>query len=194
MSLVGVAKVKVQTPWSLATFPHRQGQLCRLCEERDQIPVSAYDAIELSSVEAAMIQNALQPVNSLVQRWKRESLKRFIHRGPLIWKTSAIPFHSDPLVGLLWPNWMENLALVRLPSCADLVAIGGLYNGKNGRRCWGSNEGQRSHPTPQAVRSAVFFRQRIHATGSETTDFRHTSGMFSLHPPTLGGSGQWLRL
>ncbi len=96
----------------------------------------------------------------------------------------------------------QNVALVCLPSGGGLVAIGG-YNG-NGSYL-DAVEGLLGDsannwrplaplPTPLAVRTAVFFRQRILVAGGETTGNTLTSDMFAFDPPTLGGSGQWTRL
>ncbi len=92
----------------------------------------------------------------------------------------------------------EKFALVCLHSSGDLVAIGGHYNGKYvgvAEALMGGNA-HTWHPllTPLAMRSAVLFRQGAFVTGRKTTDFSLTSDMFTLHPPTLGGRGQWLRL
>ncbi len=95
----------------------------------------------------------------------------------------------------------QNVALVCLPFGGGLVAIGGYCNGSYLDVVEGLF-GEDMHnwrplaplPTPLAVRTAVFFRQRIFVAGGETTGNTLTSDMFAFDPPTLGGSGQWTRL
>ncbi len=117
---------------------------------------------------------------------------------------SFCPLSWSPLPQMETPR--QNPALVCLPSGGGLVAIGGSdgnYNGNyldvvEGLLGDSANNWRplAPLPTPLAVRSTVFFRERILVTGGQTTDTTLTSNMFAFRPPTLRvrGSGQWSRL